>query len=136
MSGFFGTEAGFFVDLFLVVLVVMLPVLLWAVRLVRRGQVKRHARVMTACYVVFLFAVVAFEIQVRLEATPPPLDALALAIHLTFAIPATLLWTYQIARGKRVFDERDAHRRRGRILIALFCATVATGVWLYAATFV
>jgi len=135
MSGFLGTEAGFFVDLFLVTLVAMLPVLLWAVALVRRGKVRLHARVMTVCFVVFLVAVVAFEIQVRLDATAPPLDATALWIHLAFAIPATLLWAVQILRGKKVFDERAAHRLRGRILIGLLIVTIATGIWLYRATF-
>ena len=129
------TAAALFVDVFLVVLLVELPVITYAIVLARKGKWKAHAKIMTACYAVFLLAVVAFEAQVHLGEPGPPLATIPLVIHLCFAVPCLLLWTYQIWRGKRVFAEREAHKRRGRILYALLVLTVGTGVWLYAATF-
>ena len=135
MIAFLGTEAGFFVDLFLVVLVALLPLLAYAVYLVRKGRVKAHAKTMVLCYVAFLLAVIAFEAQVHLGTPGPPLPRVPLTIHLCFAVPCLLLWTYQIYRGKHAFFERNVHVLRGRILLALFVLTVGTGAWLYAVTF-
>jgi uncharacterized membrane protein YozB (DUF420 family) len=130
----FGTRAGVFVDLFLVTQVLMLPTLLVAVALVRRGQVKAHAGIMRAAFFVFLATVVAFEVDVQFGEKPrmPPH---ILIIHLCFALPALGLWALQLLRGKQAFVDAAAHRKRGRIVLALLSATVATGFWLYVATF-
>jgi len=57
-------------------------------------------------------------------------------IHLCFAFPSLALWAIQVLRGGRAMVEPVPHRRRGRILLVLLAATVATGFWLYVATFV
>jgi uncharacterized membrane protein YozB (DUF420 family) len=131
----FGTRAGFFVDLFLVLLLLELPALLVAVGLVRRGRVAAHAAIMRTGFFVFLASVVAFEIEVRFGPRPP-LALVPLGIHLAFALPALVLWALQILRGREAFSNPPRHRRRGRILLALLSFTVATGFWLYVATFV
>ncbi len=130
----FGTRAGLFVDLFLLAQLLVLPALLVAVALVRRGRVKAHAAIMRASFFVFVASVVAFEIEVRLG-PQPPVPLLILGIHLCFALPALVLWARQLLLGKQAFADPPAHRRRGRILLALLSVTVATGFWLYAATF-
>jgi uncharacterized membrane protein len=130
----FGTKAGPLVDLFLVAQLLMLPALLVAVAFVRRGRVKVHAAIMRVAFFVFLGTVVAFEAEVRFGDKPPvPLGILG--IHLCFALPALGLWAVQLLRGKQAFVDPAAHRRRGRIVLALLSATVATGFWLYVATF-
>lgn len=131
----FGTRAGFVVDLFLAAQVLVLPTLLVAIAFVRRGRVAVHAWIMRAAFFLFLATVIAFEVEVR---TGPRLELplVVLGIHLCFALPALVLWAWQILRARQAFVDPPAHRRRGRILLALLSATVATGFWLYVATFV
>ena len=131
----FGTRAGLFVDLFLLAQLLVLPALLVAVAFVRRGRVGVHAGIMRAAFFVFLATVVAFEIEVRLDPRPSEVPLPVLAIHLCFALPALGLWALQLVRGKEALADPVPHRRRGRILLALLSATVATGFWLYVATF-
>jgi uncharacterized membrane protein YozB (DUF420 family) len=131
----FSTGAGFFVDLFLVLLVAILVAMLAAVALVRRGRVRAHAATMSTCFALFLGGVVAFEVQVRLGPAAP-LATVPLVIHLCFAVPALVLWIGQMWTARRARAQPAAHRRRGRVLLALLSLTVATGFWLYVATFV
>lgn len=131
----FGTRAGLFVDLFLLAQLLVLPTLLVAVALVRRGRVAAHAGIMRTCFFVFVASVVAFEVEVRLV-PQPPIPLFILVIHLCFALPALALWARQLLLGKQAFSDPPAHRRRGRIVLALLSVTVATGFWLYVATFV
>ncbi|MFQ5845064.1 MAG: DUF420 domain-containing protein [Planctomycetota bacterium] len=134
--GPFGTRADLVVDLFLTVLVLLLPVVFLAVALVRRGRVRAHAVLMGTAFVLFLLALVAFELNVRLrgDALPDP-SILPFAVHLAFALPTLVLWTLQIARWREASRAPSRHRRRGRGLLPLLAATVATGVWLYLETF-
>ena len=131
----FPTRASFIVDLFLVVLVLLIPIMLFAVRLVRRGNVRAHATVMVCCFVFFLLSVIAFEIDVQFigERVPPAMTPLI--IHLSFVLPTLLLWVRQMMTWKHAFDNPAAHRRRGRIVIGLLISSVGTGIWLYVATF-
>ena len=134
MSGFFGTEADLWVDLFLLVLVLLLPVLVVAIALARRGRIRAHATVMVTAFFVFLLALVTFEIDVRTSDVPAP-ATVPFLIHLCFALPGLALWIYQVATARRAFSNPAPHRRRGRILFGLLVATVATGIWLYLATY-
>lgn len=131
----FPTDAGLFVDLFLVLLVTILVAMLVAVALVRRGRVRAHAVVMSVCFALFVIGVVAFEAQVRLG-PGARLAAAPLVIHLCFALPALLLWIRQVWTARRARANPAPHRRRGRLLLVLLSLTVATGFWLYWATFV
>ncbi|UCE87474.1 MAG: DUF420 domain-containing protein [Deltaproteobacteria bacterium] len=106
-----------------------------AARCVRRGETRAHARLMTLCFALFLVAVAAFEAQVYLGEPGPPLATAPLVIHLCFAVPTLLLWIYQVATAKRALTEPARHRTRGRALMGLLLATVATGAWLYLASF-
>lgn len=131
----FPTDAGLFVDLFLVLLVAILVAMLVAVSLVRRGRVRAHAVVMSVCFGLFLAGVVAFEVQVRLG-PGARLAKAPLVVHLCFAVPALLLWIRQVWTARRARANAAVHRRRGRLLLVLLSLTVATGFWLYWATFV
>ncbi len=131
----FGTKAGFFVDLFLVVLLLSLPLMLWSIALVRRGRVAAHRAIMVTTFLLFLGAVVAFEISVRFGPGTPPLPPTPLIIHLSLAVPCLLLWIRQMASGRTAHANPASHRGRGMALLALLALTVGTGFWLYVATF-
>ncbi|NJN14522.1 MAG: DUF420 domain-containing protein [Planctomycetes bacterium] len=132
----FGTKASLLVDLFLVVLLVSLPAMLIGIALVRRGRIAAHRAIMVTTFLLFLAAVIAFEISVRFGPKTPPLPLLPLLIHLLLALPCLVLWALQMASGKRAHLEPRRHRRRGMALLLLLSATVLTGFWLYHATFV
>jgi uncharacterized membrane protein YozB (DUF420 family) len=134
MIAIFGTEAGFFVDLFLLVQLVLLPTVGVAILMIRRGKLRAHVATMVASYALFLLSVVAFEAEVHFGKGTPKLPPTTLVIHLCFAVPCLVLWTYQMWTGKRALTAPKNHRLRGRILFALLTLTVATGVWLYKAT--
>ena len=131
----FGTDASLAVDLFLLLLVVSLPFMAIAILLVRRGHRRAHAAVMTTAFVMFLVALVAFEIDVHFGEYPAQPPRWPLTIHLCFAVPCLFLWVRQILTAKHAAKNPAPHHRRGRVLFALLVVTVATGVWLYRATF-
>jgi len=123
------------VDLFLLLLFVLLPVMLVGVGLARRGKRTAHGAVMRICFALFLGGVAAFEVGVRFGPAGPRLARLPLWIHLCLAGPCLLVWIRQIATSGRALENRASHRRRGLLLLALLSLTVATGFWLYAASF-
>ncbi|MEE8104767.1 MAG: DUF420 domain-containing protein [Planctomycetota bacterium] len=136
MKGFLGTDADLVIDLFLVSLVALLPMLCWAIALVRQGKTAAHGKWMAVSYAIFVTAVLGFEIDVRLRSDVLPSPKFwPFLIHMHFALPAFVLWTYQIATARRVAAAPAAHRKRGKILITLIFLTVATGIWLYVETF-
>ena len=135
MLALFASDAPLGVDLFLVVMLLLIPTMLAAIRLAATGRVQAHGRVMGVSFVLFVAALLAFEWAVRTMENRPDIPVLVLTIHLCFAIPGLILWTWQIIRGKKAPTEPKRHARRGKIVFALLVATVATGVWLYGAMF-
>ena len=136
MDGLFGTRADLIVDLFMVVLILVLPTVLVAVAAVRRGRVRLHAALMTGSFLLFVLALVAFELNVRFQPDLPAPKTVPFVVHLCFALPTLVLWVIQILRRKQAFSAPAVHRRRGRLLAPLLTATVGTGIWLYVQTFV
>ena len=131
----FGTRASFLIDLFLAVQVLLIPTMAFAIWLVRRGNVRAHARLMTACFVLFLLTVLAFEIDVHIMGERVAPEFWRLAIHLCFVLPTLVLWVRQIATAKSATTNPGPHRRRGRLVMALLLCTVATGIWMYSGTY-
>lgn len=127
--------AGIAVNVFLVLLVVLLPWMFWAVGLARKRRLRQHRRAMKVAFLLFVAALLAFEASMRFDPRKPPLPWTALGIHLCFAVPCFLLWGYQVAVGSRAFRDPAPHRRRGWILVSLLVPTVATGIWVYVAMF-
>ena len=62
-------------------------------------------------------------------------SAIGVVIHPATGSHEFVVQAFQLVRGKQAFTDPPAHRRRGRILLALLSVTVATGSWLYVATF-
>ena len=131
----FGTRASFLIDLFLAVQVLLIPAMAYAVLLVRAGNVRAHARVMTACFVLFLLTVLAFEIDVQFIGERVAPAFWPLAIHLCFVAPTLILWVRQITTARTATTNPVPHRRRGKQVMCLLPCTVATGIWLYLATY-
>ena len=131
MPGLLAREAPLAFDLFVLVMLALLPVLALAIGLVRRGYARAHGVLMAASFVLFVAALVDFEWAARTMEDRPPLPALALTIHLCFAVPALALWTWQIARAGQSRSDPRRHARRGRLVFSLLVVTVGTGVWVY-----
>lgn len=131
MPGLLARDAPLAFDLFVLVMLALLPVLALAIVLVRRGHPRAHGVLMAGSFALFLLALVAFEWAARTMENRPPLPQLALFIHLCFAVPALVLWTWQIARASQARSDPRRHARRGRLLFSLLVVTVGTGVWVY-----
>ena len=131
----FGTRASFLIDLFLAVQVLLIPAMVYAIWLVRRGNVRAHARVMKTCFGLFLLTVLAFEIDVHLMGARVAPAFWPLAIHLCFVLPTVVLWVRQLATARTATTNPGPHRRRGRLVMVLLLCTVATGIRLYLATY-
>jgi uncharacterized membrane protein YozB (DUF420 family) len=130
-----GTDAPFAVDLFLIVQVATLPLMGVAIACAARGKIRAHATLMVTAFAAFLLSLIAFEWTVRTMEDKPSIPTTVLAIHLCFALPGLVLWGFQLVRARRAFSDPARHRRMGRQVFALLIATVATGIWVYAAMF-
>ena len=114
MDGFLGTRASLMLDVVFVVMFVVVPVMAWSIWQVRRHRrYVLHKRVQLALASVLLVAVLAFEIDMRMNgwqdrALPSPFYLspvnwvkVALGVHLFFAIPTALLWVYVVWHALR-----------------------------------
>lgn len=95
-------------DIVFLAMFIVVPVMAWSIWLVKyRQRYLLHKRVQLALAVVLLAAVLAFEIDMRFFtdweerareslyfSSPINWVKLALAVHLCFAVPTTLLWIY------------------------------------------
>ncbi len=135
MIAIFDTNAHVVIDIFLLVLLFIIPAVLVGVQMARRRRYRAHALINSVCFFTFLAAVVAFEFVVHFGPPGPPLPPWPLTIHLCFAVPCLVIWIVQMASGKNAKNTPKKHRKRGQLLLALLGATVGTGVWLYMITF-
>jgi putative membrane protein len=123
-----------------------------------RKKYHLHKKIQLASAVVLLLAVAAFEVDVRLSVPRWTafaeqsaywdyrginLVAIALAIHLCFAIPTPFVWGYVIYHGLRKFPDPPLpnahsrrHRRWGWIATFGILLTSLTGWVFYALAFV
>jgi uncharacterized membrane protein YozB (DUF420 family) len=154
-NGFLGTRASFMLDVLCLAMLVVVVVLAWSVYQVKyRRRYELHKWVQVVLGVVLLAAVVAFEIDVRLHGWEeraagqlgghaPPYVWFALAIHLVFAVTATILWPVVIIRALRNFSNPPApgphsrfHLRWARIAAIDMMITAVTGWTFYYLAFV
>jgi putative membrane protein len=114
MDGFLGTRASLMLDVVFLAMFAVIPVMAWSIWQVRRhGRYVLHKRVQLALASVLLVAVLAFEIDMRINgwqsrALPSPFYLspvnwvkVALGIHLFFAIPTAFLWVYVVWHALR-----------------------------------
>jgi uncharacterized membrane protein YozB (DUF420 family) len=125
------------------------PVLALSIRLVKRRHYQWHKRIQITLAFVLLVAVTAFEIDLnfitkdwRPLAEPSPYYGngwvdYSLWIHLTFAVPTPLLWTFVIIQALRKFptpaapSEYSRRHARWAWLAAIGMSLTAVTGWVF-----
>jgi putative membrane protein len=151
-EGFLGTRGSFMLDVVFLAMFAVLPVLAWSISLVKKRQFALHKTVQLLLGTVLLLAVVAFEVDMRLNgweerAIPSPYfnaeakwscpTGISLIIHLFFAVPTAFIWVYVIVMALRKFDAppvpnaySHTHKRWGWIAAVEMNLTALTG-WIF-----
>jgi len=154
-NGFLGTRASFMVDFVVVAMVVVVIVMGWSIRQVKRHQrFTLHKRVQLLLAAVLAVAVTAFEIDIRLHGwedravgvvggSVSSIVWTALTIHLCFAISTVVLWPIVITLALRRFPHPAApaahsasHRRWARLAAWDMLLTALSGWIFYVLAFV
>ena len=154
-DGFLGTRASWMLDVLVLAMVLVVVVLAWSIYEVKyRRRYRLHKWVQVVLGVVLLAAVVIFEVDVRLhgweERAAGQLGGhaathvwAALAIHLVFAVSATILWPVVIIQALRRFPNPPApgphskfHLRWARLAAIDMFITAVTGWTFYYLAFV
>jgi uncharacterized membrane protein YozB (DUF420 family) len=152
LEGFLGTRGSLMLDVVFLTMFAVLPALGWSIAQVKRGRFELHKKVQITLGVVLLLAVVAFEVDMRVNgweerAVPSPFfDAAAkwscpvgisLIVHLFFAVPTAFIWIYVIAMALRKFDSPPlpnaysaTHKLWGWIAALEMTLTAVTG-WIF-----
>ena len=148
-----GSRATIMLDVVFLTMFAVVPFLAWSIHLVvNRRNFVLHKRVQLSLGAVLLFAIAAFEIDMRFvsgwreRAMPSPYygtsdeyGALfhALWVHLFFAVPTAVLWLLVITRAVRNFPSppRPAEHSRFHVYWAKLAAagmfmTAITG-WIF-----
>lgn len=152
LPGFLGTRASFMLDVVFLAMFAVIPLMGLSIGLARyRRLYGAHKTLQLTLGTVLLVAVLAFEIDMRFFtdweelAAPSPYYAaetwcpvwIALAVHLAFAVPTTLLWVVVIYRALRGFarpprpgPHSGSHMLWGRVAGFGMLMTGVTG-WVF-----
>ncbi|MBS0209210.1 MAG: DUF420 domain-containing protein [Planctomycetes bacterium] len=152
VDGFLGTRASFMLDVVFLAMFAVVPIMFWNVWLVRsRKNYRLHKRVQLLLGAVLLLAVTLFEVDMRVngwkhravDSSYPGLVMPSLYIHLCFAVPTAVVWSWVIFRAVRRFAHDPVpnmhsveHRRWGWIGVFLMTMTALTGWAFYAFAFI
>jgi putative membrane protein len=158
IDGFLGFRGSLMLDVVFLAMFAVLPALAASIYVVKQRRFELHKKLQLTLGVILLLAVVAFEVDIRLNgwterAQPSPyfsLDAkwscpagVALIIHLFFAIPTTLLWTVVTVRALRKFPDPPqpgthsaSHKFWGWLAVLEMLGTALTGWVFYYLAFV
>lgn len=144
-AGFLPTRASFMLDTVFLAMFVVVPVLLWSIRLAKKGKYQLHKKVQILTAVVLLLVILAFEVDMQIFQWEQYLDPhrpfatinTYLIIHLCFAIPTLLLWPAVIVLGLKRFpkpptpnEHSKLHKRLGWIAAIGMILTSVTG-WIF-----
>lgn len=154
-EGFLGTRASFMLDVLVLAMGVVVAVLAWSVYQVKyRRRYVLHKWVQVGLGLALLAAVVVFEVDVRLNGWQDraagqlgghasALVMTSLAVHLVFALAATILWPVVIIRALVNFPNPPApgphsrfHLVWARIAAIDMFITAITGWTFYYLAFV
>jgi len=155
IDGFLGTRATFMLDVLVIAMGVVVVVLGWSIYQVKyRRRYELHKWVQVGLGAVLLIAVIVFEVDVRmfgweeraagqLGGRAPDDVWIALAIHLVFAVSATILWPVVIIRALLNFPNPPApgphsrfHVPAARAAAIVMFITAFTGWTFYYLAFV
>lgn len=148
-------------DVVVVALVLVVPVLAWSLFEVKvRRNFQRHKLLQMTLGIVLLAAVLAFEVDMRLQGgweqiinrdpesprlLPEQLAAVkrVLMIHLVFAVSTPFLWAATTILAIRRFahpplpgEHSQLHKILGWLSVLDLTATSVTGLWFYYVAFV
>jgi putative membrane protein len=151
MDGFLGARGSLMLDVVFLAMFLVVPVMFLSIGLAKkRHDYTTHKWIQLILGIVLLVAVVAFEVDMRIngwkhraEASPFYVkDAwcgvwYALTIHLCFAVPTFGLWVLVIARALMLFPNppmpgphSKAHKFWGWLAALGMSGTAATG-WIF-----
>jgi hypothetical protein len=150
MDGFLGTRASLMLDVVFLAMFAVVPVMLWNIAQVRyRRRYQLHKRMQLGLATVLLVAVLAFEIDMRingwqLRAEPSPYFSssvnwvkVALGVHLFFAIPTAVIWVYVVWHALRYIpipprrSEHSPHHIRWAWIAAWEMIGTAVTGWVF-----
>ncbi len=120
IDGFLGTRGSLMLDVVFLAMFAVVPLMCASIYLVKyRRKYDLHKLLQVVLGSVLLIAVIAFEVDMQFltewekRAEPSPCfetankwscsAGISLIIHLTFAVPTTLLWVFVIVQGLRHF---------------------------------
>lgn len=152
LDGFLGSRGSFMLDVVFLAMFAVLPALAVSIALVKRRRYRAHKRLQLVLGVALLVTVVAFEVDMRWNGwearamASPYFDPAAkwscpagvsLLVHLFFAIPTTLLWTYVILAALRRYPSpmrpnaySPRHKFLGWLATVEMTCTAITG-WVF-----
>jgi len=151
MPGFLPFGRGsFMMDLVVVAMALVIPALVVGIAAARRGRYRLHHLINGTTGVVLVLAVMAFEVDVRVNgwreaaAESPYYGSLvfpALAIHLVFAVSSLVLLLWTLIGAWRAFPrppQPGPYSRRHRLLgkltfVDLVCTTITGWTFYYLA---
>jgi uncharacterized membrane protein YozB (DUF420 family) len=155
--GFLGTRGSLMLDVVFVAMLLIVPLLGVSVWLVKRRKYNLHKWLQIGMGVVLLLAVIAFEGDIRfitnwraLAVGSPYFKAgewnvvyYSLIVHLSFAIPAPIVWIVVIVQALRKFPipptpgkHSHDHKKGGWLAVILMTLTAVTGWVFYYLAFV
>lgn len=160
-GGFLGNDASFMLDFVVCALVLIVPLLAFSIYTVKvRRNYVRHRNLQLLLAVILLFAVAAFEVDMRLHGgwenivnkvpSQPRLaeDQMSVArrvlcVHLVFAISTPFLWATTIVLALKRFpslpvpgDHSRWHKTLGWLSTAGITLTSLTGLAFYYTAFI
>jgi putative membrane protein len=151
MSGFLGSRGTLMLDVVFLAMFLVVPAMFFSVGIVKyRRDYANHKRLQLVLGAVLFLAVVAFEIDMRINgwehlAKDSPYYVkdswsavwYALVIHLSFAIPTFLLWVFVIARALWLYPSppvpgahSPSHKFWGWLAVLGMTGTAITG-WIF-----
>ena len=154
LDGFLGGRGSLMMDVVVVAMVLVLLIMAASIGLVRYRQAfQLHKRIQLSLGTLLLIAIVAFEVDVQFisaweeRAAPSPYFdeenaitspvGIGLVVHLFFAVPTAVLWTFVIVQALRKFPAPTTpspysgrHRRWGTLAAIEMLMTTLTG-WVF-----
>ena len=154
-DGFLPTRGTWMLDFVVVAMAGISIVLAYSIYQIRvKKNPRRHRMIQIVTAIVLTFALIAFEVDVRLITTwrelaepspyyPSGMVDRCLLVHLLFAVPTPFIWGFVIwsalknfKTGFRVEGYNRIHRIWGRIAAAFMYLTAITGWVFYYVAFI
>jgi uncharacterized membrane protein YozB (DUF420 family) len=152
MGGFLPWRGSLMLDVVFLAMFAVVPLLAVSLYLVKGRNYRIHKQLQLGMATVLLVAVLLFEIDIRVNgwmerAAPSPYfdpaakftspAGIALAIHLSFAVPTLFLWIWVVVQALRKFSRPPTpgphsrwHARTGWLAAAGMTLTAVTG-WIF-----